>query len=77
MITVSANQIRCTSPDSRGVVAMSIEPVAAMYTGSDAKAAADVLRAYPVGASVHVRHDRGQRSCMNKPDLWQWVEGLT
>lgn len=76
MIKVSANQIRCTSPDARGAVSMTVEPVAVIFMGHDAKAASDALRLYPVGASVLVQHDKGQRSCMNKPDLWDWVEGL-
>jgi hypothetical protein len=75
MISVYANQIRCTSPDPRGAVSMTIEQAAKMFEG-DAQGAANALRAYPVGASVTVKHPKGQRSCMNKPALWAWTEGL-
>jgi hypothetical protein len=54
---------------------MTIEQAAKMFEG-DAQGAANALRAYPVGASVTVKHPKGQRSCMNKPALWAWVESL-
>jgi hypothetical protein len=76
LITVSANQITMSAPDDRGAKVMTIAPVAKLYHGRFPRLAAEALRAYPVGASVHVRHAGGQRSCMNKPDLWAWVESL-
>ena len=44
-----------------------------IYEG-DAMGAIDVLKAVGIGQSVAVRHAGGLRSCMNKPDLWNWCE---
>ncbi len=47
-------------------------PVAAFE--GDFLECAEYLRNLGVGHSVVIYHDGGISSCMNKPDLWQWLE---
>ena len=76
MISVYLNSIRISDPDPHGARAVVIgESDTLVYMGS-ARGAVSALHEILVGQSVAVRHPGGLRSCMNKPALWAWVEGL-
>jgi hypothetical protein len=77
-IKIFLNSAREIGPrDDRGSTSIAIEQEPVPHYEGDAKGAAEALRALPVGTSVTVKHSGGQRSCMNKPDLWTWAENLS
>lgn len=77
MIRLYSQSVREAGPrDINGATSIVIGERETLFFEGEAHEAAETLRALPVGISVAVRHPGGLRSCMNKPDLWTWVEGL-
>ena len=76
-IKLYSSSVREAGPrDINGATSVVIGEKETLFFEGNAKDAAEKLRSIPVGTSVAVRHPGGLRSCMNKPDLWEWVAAL-